>query len=259
MDIVKINAASMEINELHKNARSSAENAIQYATEAGRLLLQVKSALGHGQFTHWIRKNVRVSERQAQRYMAVASGKAHSTRQLFDKNDSVSLLTNSQVGPDSSAGIWQGDRWQPEPGFMYLIHEEATGNYFVQPASSGGTHVCRHYSGDRLSAIPFYWRYTILSELHDPESINEFYIGTRFAPILRTNIDTILASYGLRDLRGASSVGIKVNQGVSRPWKEPDPEHWYWDAPTPDDGLWAALVEGGVTSSKGIPTGRCGI
>lgn len=72
-DIAPTTAA--EINRHHRLAREHADAAIQHAITAGRLLLEVKTQLMHGEWTAWLAANVSVSERQAQRYMRAASGK----------------------------------------------------------------------------------------------------------------------------------------------------------------------------------------
>lgn len=258
MNIQQIQNASA-INDLHEKARSSAADAVRYGAEAGALLLEVKAQLAHGQFLRWVKQNLDVSERQAQRYMAHASGKLRSVRDLFEKYDGVSHLERMTPNREESAGLWVGDRWEPEPGFEYSIHEVETGTYWVQPAVGGETHVCRHYRGQRLSAENFFWRYTILSVVHDPESTAEFYVGTRFAPLSRSGIHEILTSYGLRDLRGATIIGFKADSERARPQGEPDPDYWYWDAPKPEGGLWGACVKMGHVTKAGIPTIRGGL
>ena len=81
-----------EINRLHGIAVARAGEALQYAAEAGKLLLRVKASLPHGKFVAWIEKNVTVSVRQAQRYISVAQGKTQPVRSIAGKNDTVSLL-----------------------------------------------------------------------------------------------------------------------------------------------------------------------
>jgi len=61
-----------EINEHHAIAIAKAGEAVHHAKEAGRLLLEVKAALPHGEFGKWMEQNITVSVRQAQRYIAVA-------------------------------------------------------------------------------------------------------------------------------------------------------------------------------------------
>ena len=58
-----------DINRHHDLARSKAAEAITHAMEAGKLLLVAKGSMEHGSWAAWLRDNVRVSTRQAQRYM----------------------------------------------------------------------------------------------------------------------------------------------------------------------------------------------
>ncbi len=94
-----------EINEHHAIAIARAGEAVHHAKEAGRLLLDVKTALPHGEFGKWMEQNITVSVRQAQRYIAVAEGKQVPIRALASKSDTVSHL-------DKPAGT---DKPAPEP------------------------------------------------------------------------------------------------------------------------------------------------
>lgn len=62
--------AAAEIERHHRLAGEHANAAIEHAVEAGRLLLQVKTQLMHGEWLPWLQANVEVSPRQAQRYIA---------------------------------------------------------------------------------------------------------------------------------------------------------------------------------------------
>lgn len=79
-----------DINAAHADAVKHATSAIDYAKQAGELLLKVKQKLPHGAFGAWLEANVEVSERQAQRYMAAAQGKPLPIRHI--KSDTVSDL-----------------------------------------------------------------------------------------------------------------------------------------------------------------------
>ena len=68
-----------EIEEHHVAAETLAAEAVAHAVEAGKLLIEVKAALPHGQFGQWIAANVSVSARQAQRYIAAAQGRKPTT------------------------------------------------------------------------------------------------------------------------------------------------------------------------------------
>lgn len=86
-----------QIQAHHDAAHTAADTAIEHAKEAGRLLLEVKASLPHGAFSKWVADNLTVSQRQAQRYMAAAQGKALSVRQVAAlpepvKSDTVSLF-----------------------------------------------------------------------------------------------------------------------------------------------------------------------
>ena len=82
-----------QINTHHKNATKHAKDAVESAKAAGELLLHMKATLPHGTLTSWIKANLNVSDRQAQRYMAVAQGKPVPLRKLAGKTDTVSVLS----------------------------------------------------------------------------------------------------------------------------------------------------------------------
>lgn len=81
-----------EINNLHKMAITSANDAVNYAKQIGQLLLEVKAELPHGKFLNWINDNIDVSQRQAQRYMQAASGKDLRLSDFSSKSDMMSHL-----------------------------------------------------------------------------------------------------------------------------------------------------------------------
>src|SRR6185312_10936826 len=60
------------INEQHRLAISHRDFAIQHAAEAGRILLQVKQRLGHGEFMPWIETNCDFAQSTASRYIRAA-------------------------------------------------------------------------------------------------------------------------------------------------------------------------------------------
>ena len=81
-----------QINTHHSNAMKQATGAVESAKAAGELLLQVKASLLHGTWTGWLKDNSNVSERQAQRYMAVAKGKKVNILEVAVKTDTMSDL-----------------------------------------------------------------------------------------------------------------------------------------------------------------------
>ena len=88
-----------EINREHEFATNLADEAVEHAKRAGVLLLKAKAEIPHGEFGAWISSHLNVSQRQAQRYMAAALGKAIPVRALTHKSDTVShLIRDIQPG-----------------------------------------------------------------------------------------------------------------------------------------------------------------
>ena len=153
-------ATSTEINRLHNLANKTADEAFEYAKQAGELLLIVKAQLRYGQFVQWVEENLTVSPRQAQRYMAVAQGKPIPIRELTAKydtvsqvprNDTVSHLSNvfSSEEEDSLVnGTWVA-KWKPEAGHWYTTMTDNSA-YWVVPdlLRPDKFHVSRLYSDD---------------------------------------------------------------------------------------------------------------
>lgn len=62
-----------EINQQHDLARVYAGQAFDHAAKAGLLLIEAKRHVPHGKWLAWLKANVKVSARQAQNYMKLAS------------------------------------------------------------------------------------------------------------------------------------------------------------------------------------------
>jgi hypothetical protein len=100
------------INAAHKQAIAHADKAIDFAKQAGDLLLEVKADLRHGEFLPWIQNNLDVTPRQAQRYMAAALGKPLPISAI--KNDTVSHLENAES---------MNFRGVPANSWLHRVHE----------------------------------------------------------------------------------------------------------------------------------------
>ena len=131
MTALQLNQAS-EINRLHDMALASANRAVDYAKQAGALLLEVKRQLPHGEFMPWLSANVKVSERQAQRYMRSAHGKV--TVRTLIKSDTVSGLP----------------AWLPNRGHVARVEFREGDTLFVQesPDAPGFYRVLFIYGGN---------------------------------------------------------------------------------------------------------------
>src|SRR5688500_12239946 len=75
------------IDREHEAAHAAARTALEHAPECGKLLLQAKEQVAHGQWLPWLEANPTVSARQSQRYMRLA------TATLEGKCDATSFLT----------------------------------------------------------------------------------------------------------------------------------------------------------------------
>jgi len=117
----------------HNQASLKASEAIFHAKEAGRLLIELKAKLVHGEFGKWIADNLNVSKRQAQRYMETAQGKKPKPE---DKSDMVSHF------PAKKQKKAKPPLWTPKAGFAYSGIWDG-GSYSVDPVlgSEGMFHV----------------------------------------------------------------------------------------------------------------------
>ena len=84
-----LSSLAEQINHEHQQAEDSAKKAISHALAAGRLLVEAKSQVKHGEWLPWLKANCDVSDRQAQRYMKLAD----NWQAIESKNDTGSDLT----------------------------------------------------------------------------------------------------------------------------------------------------------------------
>jgi hypothetical protein len=100
------------ITQSHRAADGSAREAVQHAITAGRLLLEVKGRLPHGDFQPWLKQNCAdVTLRTAQRYMQIAKHwekwddqKRHAVSRLSLRNVLRSFPSDAKPGRASIAG-----------------------------------------------------------------------------------------------------------------------------------------------------------
>jgi hypothetical protein len=64
---------AQRINAEHHAAQACANEAVQHAIEAGRLLSEARESVAHGAWLPWLAAHCEVSPRQAQRYIRIAS------------------------------------------------------------------------------------------------------------------------------------------------------------------------------------------
>jgi hypothetical protein len=136
-----------QINNHHTNAMKQANGAIESAKAAGELLLQVKAALPHGTWKSWLKAHLSVSERQAQRYMALARGKPVPLRKLAGKTDTVSDLKKPIFVPLPRHIFFAKDVGSMDNHYLVESCSEFPDCFFV-------THIKNDESLDDMTARP---------------------------------------------------------------------------------------------------------
>lgn len=103
-----------EINKACELAHDKADEAINYAMQAGKLLLEAKGALPHGDWMPWLEANVWVSPRQAQRYMQIAQGRPLPARKVAVAiQAAASVKTAAKTTPVSHLDAVRAPRLMP--------------------------------------------------------------------------------------------------------------------------------------------------
>ena len=196
-----------EINSHAEQATAKANEAMHHAIEAGKLLLEVKASLAHGQFGEWLETNVKVSPRQAQRYMAAAEGKPVPIRSLSSKYDTVSHLTDESK---QTVTDWPVPTWTPTPGhWMHTSTDEAA--WWVVPSLEhpGFFHISKFYQDVNVKPDPDQpdW---------DGQSLFD---GTK-RPVRADVVEAMLQHFGMKEPITAEW-GSRDKPGLSRPFGDP--------------------------------------
>jgi hypothetical protein len=71
-DLIPQNELADRINAEHEEVKKAFRHGAEHAIEAGRLLVQAKATVRHGQWMEWVAENCLFSERTAQLYMRLA-------------------------------------------------------------------------------------------------------------------------------------------------------------------------------------------
>ncbi len=79
------------INELHAGIEATLNKTIADAIEVGRLLMEAKANVKHGEFTTWINNNLTFTDRTAQRYMKLYDNR-HRLEGAGSISDAYKLL-----------------------------------------------------------------------------------------------------------------------------------------------------------------------
>lgn len=98
-----------QINIEHQLANSKASEAVQHATNCGLMLLQVKASLNHGEWLPWLNGEIEagrlaVGERQARRYMQLASNRTRESNLIETPSIRAALELLSDKDPEAQQG-----------------------------------------------------------------------------------------------------------------------------------------------------------
>jgi Protein of unknown function (DUF3102) len=79
---VPLSTLASQINSEHAACMASAQEAVSHAIEVGRLLIECKAEVAHGQWAVWVENNCEFGVRQAQNYMRVYHNRAQLEAQM---------------------------------------------------------------------------------------------------------------------------------------------------------------------------------
>lgn len=92
----------------HEACQSALQRGLEHALAAGKLLREAKDQVPHGQWLLWLREHVRIPERTAQRYMAVAPYAADiKSDKLADLTGDVLDALTPPPRPPDQAESWE--------------------------------------------------------------------------------------------------------------------------------------------------------
>jgi hypothetical protein len=96
-DITLPSELPARINAAHEQVKQALQRGAEHAIEAGRLLLQAKATVRHGNWLEWVGANCKFAERTAQLYMRLAEERPlleTKTQRIADLtvNDAIKLL-----------------------------------------------------------------------------------------------------------------------------------------------------------------------
>jgi hypothetical protein len=87
--------------DLAEANQAAAQAAMPYHQAVGEKLLEAKASLAHGEFESWIKRNLKISQRQARRYMQLAR----------------SAIENGPASPNSFKSISDAVRQTSDPNY----------------------------------------------------------------------------------------------------------------------------------------------
>jgi hypothetical protein len=145
MNPIRPNLAA-DINRHHEVASSKAKEAVNHAIEAGKLLLEAKAALPHGEWLGWLEANIRVTPRRCQQYIRYAQGKPMPLRAALSviedaPHDATTPPANTKSvshlkadAPRNFPGEPDTASFVPESSHCYAVVLPDTTLFIVEPS-----------------------------------------------------------------------------------------------------------------------------
>jgi hypothetical protein len=113
-----------EIRRHHDAVHAAARTAIEHALAAGRLLAEVKGALGHGGFESWVAEHCNFTARTARRYMQL-----HAHRESLPAGAGVKVAL-AQLKTDTVSEMKSAPAWLPPLGEA-VIHGDLMESFWI--------------------------------------------------------------------------------------------------------------------------------
>lgn len=97
---------AFEINEAHRLAKESAETAIEYAIRCGKLLVEKKATVPHGEWEDWIKANCTFSCPSARNYMKLAKSENANALAFSTLREALGYQTTNHLAQGTGQNEW---------------------------------------------------------------------------------------------------------------------------------------------------------